>query len=71
MTYLHLFGLGAALVAKLYQRYHHGQTQTSNQDVKDSCYITKRQSAGLLLVHQTQRRERGSHPENRVSGMCL
>lgn len=66
MAYLHFFGLSTALVAKLHQRHHHGQTQTSNQDVKDSCYVAKRQSAGLLLVHRTQRR--GKRAEKCVSG---
>lgn len=51
ITNLHFFGLSAALVAELHQCYHHGQTQTSDQYVEDSCYVTKRQSAGLLLVH--------------------
>ncbi len=49
--YLHFFGLSTTLVAELDKRYHHGQTQTTNQDVEDSCYVTKRQGAGLLLVH--------------------
>lgn len=69
ISYLHFFGLSPALVAELYQRYHHGQTQPSDQDVEDSCYVTKRQSAGLLLVHtHTQRGKEGSHPEKSVSG---
>lgn len=48
-AHLHLFGLGATLVAELHQGHHHCQTQTSDQDVEDTCYITERQSAGLLL----------------------
>lgn len=51
-TYLHFFGLSTALVAELYQCDHHGQTQSSNQDVEDSCYITERQSTGLFLGHK-------------------
>lgn len=41
MTYLHFLGLGTALVAELHKGHHHGQTQTSNQDIKDSCYVTE------------------------------
>ena len=63
ITHLHFFGLSTALVAELYQRYHHGQTQASNQDVEDSCYVTERQSAGLLLGHtHTQGDKRAQAP---------
>ena len=62
VRYLHFFGLGAALVAELDQRDHHGQTQTPDQDVEDSCYVTERQSAGLLLVHTHRGKERGQPP---------
>lgn len=60
-THLHFFGLSTALVAELYQCNHHGKTQTSNQDVEDSRYITERQSAGLLLV-KTHRGEKRGRP---------
>lgn len=63
MTYLHFLGLGAALVAELHKGHHHGQTQTSDQDIKDSCYVTERESAGLLLAQHTQgRKEWGQSP---------
>lgn len=59
ITHLHFFGLSTALIAELYQCNHHGQTQTSNQDVEDSRYITERQSAGLLLVKMHRGEKKG------------
>lgn len=66
IRYLHFFGLSTALVAELYQRYHHGQTQTSNQDVEDSCYVTERQSAGLFLVQTHTKGKKRTATQRRV-----
>lgn len=68
-THLHFFGLSTALVAELYQCNHHGKTQTSNQDVEDSRYITERQSAGLLLV-KTHRGEKRGRPTEKCFVRC-